>query len=60
MGRRKNDEPITVKAYVKTVDGGEVDVDTLSEEQREKLGTWLRVTYLNELFRGKAKFYIKQ
>lgn len=60
MGRRKNDEPIIVKAYVKTADGSEVDVDTLSDEQREKLGAWLRVTYLNELFRGKAKFYYKQ
>ncbi len=35
-------------------------MDTLSDEQREKLGSWLRVTYLNELMRGKAKFYIKQ
>ena len=59
MGKRKQ-EPIIVKAYVKTADGGEVDVDTLSDEQREKLGTWLRVTYLNELCRGKAKFHVKQ
>ena len=59
MGKRKQ-EPIIVKAYVKTADGGEVDVDTLSDEQREKLGTWLRVTYLNELCRGKAKFHMKQ
>ena len=59
MGKRKQ-EPIIVKAYVKTADGGEVDVDTLSDEQREKLGSWLRVTYHNELMRRKAKFYIKQ
>jgi len=59
MGKRKQ-EPIIVKAYVKTADGGEVDVDTLGDEQREKLGTWLRVTYLNELCRGKAKFHVKQ
>ena len=32
----------------------------MDDEQREKLGSWLRVTYLNELMRGKAKFYIKQ
>ena len=40
MGKRKQ-EPIIVKAYVKTADGGEVDVDTLSDEQREKLGQHL-------------------
>ena len=59
LGKRKQ-EPIIVKAYVKTADGDEVDVDTLSDEQREKLGSWLRVTYLNELCRGKAKFHVKQ
>ena len=30
----KKREPIIVKAYVKTADGGEVDVDTLTPEQK--------------------------
>ena len=54
MGKAK--EPIQVKAFV-TVDGVRTDVDTLNEEQKRKLATWLKKTYLNELFRGVAVFY---
>lgn len=53
---RKKREPIIVKAYAKTKDGGEVDVDTLDPEQKEELATWLKITYLNALFRGQAVF----
>ena len=35
MARRKR-EPIIVKAFVKTADGGEVDVDTLTPEQKRE------------------------
>lgn len=55
MAGRKR-EPIRVEAYV-TVNGIETNVDDLTPEQRERLGTWLRVTYLNELFRGQAEFF---
>ncbi len=54
----KKREPIIVKAYVKTADGGEVDVDTLNPEQKEELAAWLKITYLNALFRGQAVFYL--
>lgn len=51
-------EPIRVEAYV-TVNGEEVNVDTLTQEQKQQLATWLKKTYLNELFRGQAVFYEK-
>jgi len=34
-----------------------VNTDDLDEEQRRKLATWLKVTYLNTLFQGKAEFF---
>lgn len=33
-----------------------VNTDELSPEQRAELATWLKCTYLNELYRGKAEF----
>ena len=56
MARRKR-EPIIVKAFVKTADGGEVDVDTLTPEQKREFATQMKITYLNALFRGQAVFY---
>ena len=56
MAKRKK-EPIIVKAYVKTADGGEVDVDTLTPEQKREFATQMKITYLNALFRGQAVFY---
>ena len=55
---KRNREPIRVEAYV-TVGDREVNVDDLTAEQKARLSSWLRVTYLNELFRGKAVFYEK-
>ena len=55
MARRKR-EPIIVKAFVKTADGGEVDVDTLTPEQKREFATQMKITYLNALFRGQAVF----
>ncbi len=34
-----------------------VNTDDLNAEQRHRLATWLKTTYLNTLFRGKAAFY---
>ncbi len=37
--------------------GGElVETSQLTPEQKKKLGTWLKATYLNSLFAGKAEF----
>lgn len=55
MAKRQR-EPIIVKAYVKTADGGEVDVDTLTPEQKRAFATQMKITYLNALFRGQAVF----
>lgn len=34
-----------------------VDTDELNDDQRRRLATWLKITYLNTLFRGKAEFF---
>ncbi len=34
-----------------------VSTDELDDEQRRKLATWLKTTYLNTLFQGKAEFF---
>lgn len=34
-----------------------VNTDDLNDEQRRKLATWLKITYLNALFQGKAEFF---
>lgn len=34
-----------------------VNTDNLNDEQRRRLATWLKITYLNTLFRGKAIFF---
>lgn len=34
-----------------------VCTDDLDAERKKQLGTWIKTTYLNELFRGQARFY---
>ena len=34
-----------------------VTTDDLSDDQRRRLATWLKTTYLNTLFQGKAEFF---
>ena len=34
-----------------------VYTDDLTPEQKQRLGTWLKKTWLNELFRGQAVLY---
>lgn len=34
-----------------------VNTDDLNDEQRRRLAAWLKTTYLNALFRGKAEFF---
>lgn len=55
MAKRQR-EPIRVEAFVRTADGGEINIDELSPEKREEVGSQLLVTYMNALFRGKAVF----
>lgn len=54
---KRNSEPIRVRAFV-TVNGKEVDVDTLSPEMRKELGTQLMLKYMNTMFRGRAVFSV--
>lgn len=56
MAKRQR-EPIRVESFV-TIDGKEVNIDTLSPEKRSEIGATLKVTYLNAMFRGKAVFRI--
>ena len=54
--------PVARKREIKTVSfvhiGDQlVSTDDLNDEQRRRLATWLKTTYLNTLFRGKAEFY---
>lgn len=55
---KRNREPIRVESYVK-VGEREVNTDDLTPAQKEALAGWMKVTYLNELFRGKAVFSIR-
>lgn len=34
-----------------------VSTDDLNDEQRRRLATWLKTTYLNTLFQGRAEFF---
>lgn len=34
-----------------------VNTDSLDDDQRRRLATWLKTTYLNTLFQGKAEFF---
>ena len=53
---RKQPE-IKVVAYVHVGDQL-VNVDELDKERRVKLATWLKPTYLNELFRGEPLYQV--
>lgn len=48
-------QEIRTRAWVKIGDES-VDVDTLSPEMRQELGTRLALTYFNTLYAGRAVF----
>ena len=53
---------VAKKQEIKTVSfvhiGDElVNTDDLDDEQRRRLATWLKTTYLNALFQGKVEFF---
>ncbi len=49
-------QKIKVVSYVHVGDQL-VNTEDLDPERRRQLATWLKCTYLNALFEGKAKFY---
>lgn len=49
-------EDITAESYVR-INGKLTNTKDLSVDQRRKLAVWIKLTYLNSLFAGKAKFY---
>lgn len=48
-------QEIKTVSYVH-IDDKLVNTDELNAEQKRRLGTWLKPTYLNALFQGKAVF----
>lgn len=52
-------DKLRVEAMVR-VEGELKPVSELDDEQRRALADWLRFTYLNELFRGRAVFRVKK
>ena len=55
-------KPIEIKtvSYVHSADGGLIPFDDLTPEQKQKAATQLKLTFLNELFRGRAEFFITE
>lgn len=51
-----NPDGIAAESYVR-INGKLTNTKELSVDQRKKLATWIKLTYLNSLFAGKAKFY---
>lgn len=49
-------QPIKTVSYVHVGDKL-VNTDDLNAEQKKKLGTWLKTTYLNNLYAGQATFH---
>lgn len=57
MARKQ--QKITAISYVRV--GGElVRTEDLDPERKKELANWLKVTYLNNLFRGKAVFRVAE
>lgn len=52
----RKEQKIKVVSYVHV---GEqlVNTEELDPERRQQLATWIKCTYLNALYEGKAKFY---
>lgn len=56
---KRNQEPIRTEAFV-TVDGQEVNIDSLPKEKRDAVGAALKAAYLNAMLRGQALFYVRK
>lgn len=51
-----NPDGIAAESYVR-INGKLTNTKDLNVDQRRKLAEWIKLTYLNSLFEGKAKFY---
>lgn len=49
-------EGITAESFVR-INGKLTNTKDLSVDQLTKLAVWIKLTYLNSLFAGKAKFF---
>ncbi len=59
MAKTKKTKPLPrCEAYVHVGDKL-VNVDDLNAEQKDRLGAALTVTLLNEIYRGKAEFWVE-
>ena len=56
MGHVAKKQEIKTVAFVHIGDEL-VNTDDLDDEQRRRLATWLKTTYLNALFQGKVEFF---
>ena len=52
----RKEQKITVVSYVHVGDQL-VNTADLDPERKRQLATWIKCTYLNALYEGKAKFY---
>lgn len=52
----RKEQKIKVVSYVHVGDQL-VNTEELDPERRQQLATWIKCTYLNTLYEGKAKFY---
>jgi len=52
----RKEPKIKVVSYVHVGDQL-VNTEDLDAEQKRRLATWIKCTYLNTLYQGKAKFY---
>lgn len=52
----RKEQKLKVVSYVHVGDQL-VNTEDLNPEQKRQLATWLKCTYLNALYEGKAKFY---
>ena len=51
---------IRVISYVHTKDGGLREFDSLTEQEKRKAATELKLRYMNALFRGRATFSVAE
>lgn len=53
----KKNAKIRVCSYAKRMDGSLISIDNLGEVEKREFATKATVTFLNELYSGKAKFF---
>lgn len=51
--------PIRTESFV-TIDGVEVNINTLSQQKKDEIGAGLKMAWLNALFTGQATFNVEE